>query len=327
MVFAIAKKEFLFEDERPFASCHASTLDVLPDGTVVAAWFGGSREGAPDVAIWFARRTDRGWSEPVKVADEEGVPHWNPVLYLRPDGRLLLFYKAGARIAEWFTRVIASDDGGLSWSAPRELVPGDIGGRGPVKNKPIRLKDGTLLAPASLEPAWDCFFDLSKDLGESWTRSETVPLDHGKLKLKGIIQPTLWESADGSVHMLARSTEGAMYRSDSRDGGLTWSEAYPTDMPNNNSGFDLARLPDGTLAMAYNPTRPPEGNPKGKGPRSPLVLGISQDDGETWTEELTLDSGIGQYSYPAVVAHGDAVYVSYTWRRERIAFCKLVRTD
>lgn len=324
MTYSVEAKEFIFEEDRPFASCHASTLVVLPDGDVLAAWFGGSREGAPDVAIWTARRTDGGWSAPVKVADEEGLPHWNPVLYLRPDGKLLLFYKVGPRVAEWHTRIIHSDDNGFSWSEPKELVPGDIGGRGPVKNKPIMLRNGTLLAPNSLEPAWDAFIDISSDHGDTWTQMAIVPLDHGKLKLKGIIQPTLWESEDGSVHLLARSTEGAMYRSDSQDGGFTWCEAYPTDMPNNNSGFDLARLSDGTLAMAYNPTVPREDDPKGKGPRTPLVLRLSRDDGATWGEELPLDSGISQYSYPAVVAHGNNIYISYTWRRERIAFFHIV---
>ena len=43
-------------------------------------------------------------------------------------------------------------------------MPGDRGGRGPVKNKVIVLSDGTWLAGASLEPdAWDVFVDRSGD--------------------------------------------------------------------------------------------------------------------------------------------------------------------
>ena len=37
------------------------------------------------------------------------------------------------------------------WTAPIELVKGDIGGRGPVRNKPIRLSNGTIAAPSSIE--------------------------------------------------------------------------------------------------------------------------------------------------------------------------------
>ncbi len=47
-----------------FASSHASTIEETPSG-LVAAWFGGSGEGAPDVGIWLSRYTDRAWSAPV----------------------------------------------------------------------------------------------------------------------------------------------------------------------------------------------------------------------------------------------------------------------
>ena len=53
-----------------------------------------------------------------------------------------------------------------------------------------------------------------------------------------MIQPTLWESKDGSVHMLTRTKLGKIYRSDSLDGGKTWCRAYATNLPNNNSGID-----------------------------------------------------------------------------------------
>lgn len=35
-------------------SVHASTLAVLTNGNILAAWYGGSREGAGDVAIYMA---------------------------------------------------------------------------------------------------------------------------------------------------------------------------------------------------------------------------------------------------------------------------------
>ena len=38
-------KTYIFEKDAYFASCHASTVLPLPNGDVLAAWFGGSAEG------------------------------------------------------------------------------------------------------------------------------------------------------------------------------------------------------------------------------------------------------------------------------------------
>jgi hypothetical protein len=57
----------------------------------------------------------------------------------------------GWKIPEWESYSTRSMDHGVTWSEPSELIAGDHGGRGPVKNKNIVLTDGTWLAPASLE--------------------------------------------------------------------------------------------------------------------------------------------------------------------------------
>ncbi|MCR8635695.1 sialidase family protein [Paenibacillus radicis (ex Xue et al. 2023)] len=327
-------KQFLFEEERPFNNCHASTVIAWPNGDLLVSYFAGTKEGNPDVAIWCSKRTDGVWSKPYLVADEEGLVHWNPVLFRKDDGQIVLHYKVGRPIPEWYTRVTVSNDDGATWSEPVDLVPGDVGGRGPVKNKLIVLQDGTWLAPASIEgEVWDCFADISYDQGLTWTRSELVPTNHGtelqsgsgaamqQVHGKGLIQPTLWESKPGQVHMLMRSTGGFIYRSDSSDSGKTWSPAYRTYLPNNNSGIDLAKMDDGTLVLAYNPVG------MYRGPRMPLLLSISKDNGEFWEELLVMEAEYrsytipiepGEYSYPAVIAEGKHIYVTYTWKRERI---------
>jgi predicted neuraminidase len=312
-----AIKEFVFTEDRPFLSCHASTILKVGNGDVLAAWFGGTKEGADDVAIWCSRRTSDGWSTPVKAADEEGLPHWNPVLFMGQDGKVILFYKVGHHIPQWHTRFVTSCDNGATWSMPRTLVEGDKGGRGPVKNKPIRLMDGTWLAPASVEGQnWDAFVDISYDQGRTWTKSGMVPTH--SLSGKGIIQPTLWESEPGKVHMLLRSTEEFIFRSDSEDCGKSWCTAYPTSLPNNNSGIDVVQLEDGRLVLAYNPVG------KNWGPRTPLVLSMSSNNGDTWEQIYVLEDGEGEFSYPAIIADGSDILLSYTWKREGIAFWRVM---
>jgi predicted neuraminidase len=191
-----------------------------------------------------------------------------------------------------------------------------------VKNKPIILSNGEWLAPASLEPSiddkkiWDAFVDRSTDGGRTWQASELVPLDHAAFVGPGLIQPTLWESAPGRVHMLLRSSAGAIYRSDSADFGRVWSPAYRTALPNNNSGIDLAQLADGELVLAFNPVNVAK-------VRTPLSIVLSRDNGATWTDRLDLETDPGGgFAYPAVIPSGRGVAITYTWNRLRIAFWK-----
>ena len=328
MKLSMITYDHIFEPEKYFAQCHASTLILAANGDVICAWFGGPFEDHPDVAIWMNRRVGGVWIEPFKVADEEGIPCWNPVLSRNPLGRLFLYYKVGKTPRVWHTMYTYSDDDGLSWSIPKELVVGDIGGRGPVKNKCIILSNGDMLAPASLETdtSWDAFVDRSRD-GIVFEKSGLVPIDHTKLKGKGIIQPTLWESQPGQVHMLLRSSEGSIYRSDSDNYGKNWNPAYQTAQPNNNSGIDVV-LTEGVLALVHNPVR---GN---WGARTPVKLSLSNDNGQTWDETIILDHNEdpkdkvdGEFSYPAIIANGKRLYICYTWKRRTVAFCEVEVTQ
>ena len=162
----------------PTAFCHASTVLGLPDGSLLCCWFGGTHEGESDVGIYLSRRTEAGWSEP-KLLVNGAAANWNPVLFASADGRLLLFYKQGQQIADWQTWLMQSTDNGETWSGPQELVPSDVsGGRGPVRNKPLRLASGRILAGASTEHGiWKAFADISDDDGASWHKSSAVQIE------------------------------------------------------------------------------------------------------------------------------------------------------
>ncbi len=294
-------KEYIYEKLTP--SCHASTLVQLGD-TTVAAWFGGTRESADDVQIYLARRENGAWDTPVCVSTVEEVPHWNPVLFDMGE-ELFLFYKRGKTIPHWQTMVRRSADAGKTWTAPALLCVDDDGGRGPVKDKPIRLRDGSVIAGASIEQGpWRAFTDRSCDNGKTWVKSALIPLPEETVE---VIQPTLWEDGTG-VHLLLRSKNGRIYRSDSAD-GVTWGTAYPLEIPHNNSGIDLVKTPKG-LVLCCNPVTTG---------RTPLCLMVSTD-GVHFETALTLEEEPGEYSYPAVIWDGEKVRGTYTWRREKIVY-------
>ena len=229
-------REEIFPVDEVTENCHASTVLPLEDGTVVAAWFGGTKEGNDDVKIYVSIRENGEWAKPYPIhVDGKELPHWNPVLHLRKDNSICLYFKYGKPISDWRTYSCVSRDGGKTFTKPEELTPGEKdGARGPVKNKQIRLSNGTVLAPASKEPkhsAWKCFTDISEDDGRTYKHSKFVPGVKKNGKHVKMIQPTLWEDKNG-VHMLIRSNAGKIYKSDSTDFGLTWCKAYETPYPN-----------------------------------------------------------------------------------------------
>ena len=308
--------------KKPTPQCHASTLAELPDGTLVAAWFGGTREKNPDVGIWFSRRGKEGWAKPQQLVDgSEGEKQdyacWNPVLFQPKTGSLMLFYKVGIDPRNWWGMLITSDDGGESWSKPRKLGTSEELGEantnliGPVKNKPIQLADGSILCPSSSEhDNWRVHFERSSDLGKTW---EVIGPIHNGTKINAI-QPSILTYADGSLQILCRTRENVVGQAWSKDGGETWSEVTATDLPNPNAGTDAVTLQDGRQLLVYNHTTRTS-KPAG---RQMLNVALS-NDGKYWKPVLTLESSSGEYSYPAVIQTSDGkVHVSYTYRRQSV---------
>jgi predicted neuraminidase len=303
---AIAKTEYIFE-QAPFPSCHASTITETKSG-LVAAWFGGTRERNPDVGIWVSRLDRNGWSKVVEIADGvqptgERYPCWNPVLFQPSRGPLLLFYKVGPSPSEWWGMLTTSTDAGASWSKPRRLPDGILG---PVKNKPVQLKDGSVLCGSSTEHAgWRVHMEYTSDLGATWRKSEPLN-DRTQF---GAIQPTILVYPSGRIQILCRSRQGKITESWSSDNGKTWTAMKSTLLPNPSAGIDAVMLKDGRALLVYNHTEKS---------RSPLNVAVSLD-GKIWSATLILEDQPGEYSYPAVIQTADGlVHVTYTWRRERI---------
>jgi alpha-L-rhamnosidase len=312
--------EFIY-NEAPFPQAHASTIAETPDG-LIAAWFGGTREGNKDVCIWTSRLENNKWTAPEKVA--EGIINdtlryacYNPVLFYAPNKEVLLFYKIGPNVAGWTGWMMRSKDNGRTWSKREALPEGFLG---PIKNKPIIINN-TLICPSSTEKnGWKVHFEYTNDFGKTWTKSADI---NDGIKISAI-QPSILTYKDGSIQILCRSKNRTINESWSTDGGKTWSEMKPSSLPNNNSGTDAVTLKDGRQLLVYNHVKPADSLPNGKGARTPLNVAISKD-GKHWDAVLILeDSPISQYSYPSVIQSKDGmVHIVYTWRREKIKYVKI----
>jgi predicted neuraminidase len=305
---AVAAAEFV-NDPMPTPSCHASTLIETENGLAVA-WFGGTREGDSDVGIWLSRQEAGKWLPAQEVAtgvQADGTtryPCWNPVLFQPKDSPLMLFYKVGPTPAKWWGEVMTSADCGKTWSVARHLPQGILG---PIKNKPVQLPCGDILAPTSSEhDGWRVHFERSSDNGATWVA--TPPVNDGKAI--GAIQPSVLLLKDGTLQAVGRTRQKKVFNVRSSDGGKTWGEMALLDLSNPNSGTDAVTLKDGRHLLVYNPVT--QG-------RSPLVVALSED-GTTWKEVLTLeDEPKKEFSYPAVIQAADGnVHITYTWKRLKV---------
>ncbi|HXA56128.1 MAG TPA: sialidase family protein [Candidatus Acidoferrum sp.] len=297
-----------------FASSHASTIVELKNGDLLAAWFGGTAEGKPDVAIWSSRHAGDAWSAPVELAREDGVPCWNPVLFHSTDGRLWFYYKFGPSPQQWAAGRRSSDDEGRTWSAAEHLPAGLLG---PIRAKPLVMPDGTIVAGSSIEAyhAWAAWIERSADNGKTWSKIGPLvpprPADADPDANHGIIQPSVVQLGDKHLRFYARSTPtvGRVVVSDSYDNGVTWTQPHPLGVPNPNSGIDAVVLRDGRIVLVYNNTATG---------RTPLNLAVSTD-GDYFRMFYTLEDQPGEYSYPAIIQtrSGD-LEITYTWQRKAI---------
>lgn len=319
-----------------FPSCHSSTICELPGGGMLVACYAGKREGSADSVILGTRfdYDKREWSEPevwVNVAHRAVA---NPRVFIGPcEGEVWLL--CGINYGRWCSGssrlfIKRSYDEGRSWTDLELLIDtkGILG-----KNKPLRYKSVWII-PIEREESWSATFIRSEDDGRTWELIGNLGEEVGA----HLIQPTVVMLRDGSLMAYMRSQEEYIFKSYSHDMGRTWSTSEPTSLPNNNSSIDMVRLRSGNLALVCNPIGTdvsvgkieatwPSVLPVGFktwGPRTPLKIALSLNEGESWPYWLTLEDGRGEYSYPAIVQSQDGViHVTYSYRRKAIRHVEL----
>ena len=308
----VLTSEFIYENA-PFPECHASTIVETGNG-LLAAWFGGTEEKDKDVCIYVSENKNNRWSIPELVAD--GIindtlryPCWNPVLFKKNNGDIVLYYKVGPSPREWWGLYKISTDNGKTWSEAVE-IPDNL--LGPIKNKPEHLSDGAILYPTSFETSkkWTVYVEKSDDNLKNW---EKVEIDNNGFNA---IQPTILFYDDNKIQMLCRSKEHKVVETWSDDNGTTWTPMQATSLVNNNSGIDGVTTDSKLQLLVCNPIE--------KGRHKISVL--ASYDGKNWKNLVDLeDQKKGtEFSYPAIIEAGDGtIYITYTYNRKTIKFIHL----
>jgi predicted neuraminidase len=172
---------------------------------------------------------------------------------------------------------------------------------------PVSLKDGAWLVPLANENFNIAAMAITRDGGDTWTFSQPVPG-------AGVTQPSVVQLRDGALLAFFRDATAAhrIHRSESTDGGLTWSRVTPTALPNPGGGIEALALASGNLAIIYND--------KESSPRDRLAVSLSSDRGQTWRWTRHLENTPGQrFDYPSIMqAHDGSLHATYSYNLQTI---------
>jgi len=314
---------------------HASSITEAKDGTLLAAWFAGTRENAADVDIWVSRKAPgKSWSQPVVVDDgtrpvdgkDKEFSTWNPVLFTDPgSGRIYLWFKVtgegrAAGYKNWWGAVRTSDDAGKTWSdriwlpeiprnAQTETVfkPYNFHATGPVKNRPLIMPDGSLLCGSSTESptGWKTHFEHYQ--AGDWTGRKHGVKIYGPIMDGRSIQPSFVTLSKDLKHLAAFTRDNGY--TESRDGGRTWTKIRKSPITT-SKGLHAVTTGKNVHFLVFNKTRS----------RTPLGLARSVD-GKTWKviiEDLWSD-GRQSMDYPTIMQTRDGkLHVVHTYGRNCI---------
>jgi predicted neuraminidase len=311
----------------PAPSVHSATAVEFPDGTIRAYWFGGSREGASDVAIWSASMRGSAWSEPVKVVERHHVSRGtrrlvrklgNPVAHVEEDGRATLF-------------VVSVSLGGWSGSAVNRLVLDPEGDEVVSMNRLVAspiLNLGTLVRGAALgggpgEVLLPAYHETIKKFPQLLRIGrEGKVLTRGGPAVRGdLFQPWMLGSHEVGWDLFLRRGEGKetkVYHSHTR--AQDWSDPVAIPVANPNAGISALRLSDGSLLLAANPDHDSRENLellRAAEPSGPWETVFTVDT--SGREEDERDLQRVEYSYPWLMTDSEGVvHLFYTWNRREI---------
>jgi predicted neuraminidase len=214
---------------------HPATVAEFQNGDLYIAYYGGEGEYEGDTKV-FGMRLVKGkteWTEPEIIADAPWRSEGNAAVWQAPDGIVWLFYvnNYGPTWSSARVKYKISKDNGHTWS-DSDVLAFELGSM--CRSRPILLSDGDYLLPLYHETGEDrertdsdtCSYFMRFDPEtKTWTETNRIYSKMGNLQASPV-----QIDDDYLVAYIRRGgpfgplKEGVLYRSESRDGGRTWSE-------------------------------------------------------------------------------------------------------
>ncbi len=297
---------------------HPATITELDNGDLYIAYYGGDGEYDGDTRV-YGMRLKKGqtkWTTPEIIADTPNRSEGNAAIWQAPDGLVWLFYitNYGPTWSHARIKYKVSKDGAHTWSDSYMLsfVQGTM-----LRSAPIVLNNGDYLLPVYHETGADreataedtcCYFMRYNPKSKEWTETNKI---YSK-KYPNLQAQPVQISDDYLIAYMRRGgdflphPDGTAIRSESRDGGYTWSPGEPTQFANPNSALDIIKLKNGHLLMVYNDNNEAE--------RMPLTVTVSTDNDKTWPYRRNILNIPGDTAaYPQAIQSRDGrIHIVYT---------------
>ncbi len=206
-----------------------------------------------------------------------------------------------------------SKDGARTWS-DSDLLGFEAGTM--ARSRPILLNDGDYLLPLYHETGEDrertepdtCSYFLRYSPKEkTWTPTNRIFSKLGNLQASPVqIDDNYLVAYIRRGGGFGPMKDGVLYRSESRNGGRTWTAGKETEFRNPNSAADFIKLANGHLLLVFNDNN--------EGERRPLTVAISTDNDKSYPHRRNIVNVPGDESgYPSAIQTQDGrIHVVYT---------------
>lgn len=312
------------ENREQVASVHAASITLIGDDFLDAVWFGGSREGARDVGIFYNRYDlkNQAWGEPRLILSREKAEELsgifikklgNPVIY-RSDLGVTHLFVVTASLGGWATSRILhfqlDEDNQVKFLQTLMLSP-FANMSYLVRNAPITLQDGSFYLPIYHELANKFNVLLHFDVQGNLISRLRMDKDNGYL------QPSLAAISNTECVLVSRNQRRNADNPDNllsvqycADAGRTWGERQLTNIHNYDNSLNVVQLFDNIL-LIHN---------QSKDNLERYYLSVSKLNGDKVRVIARLDQADDglEVSYPSTLVIGDQVHVVYTYQRRFI---------
>lgn len=257
----------------------------LQDGRLMAVFYAGwehvslpteAQPAGGRIAACYSSDEGLTWSPAQTLLDGPDDDR-DPSIAQLKNGTLLCTYfslrKSETRPYEGLgTWIVASKDGGMSWSEPQNISPTYY------VSSPVReLADGALILGLYQETGDTANGAVTRSLDGGATWSAPIDIDNGGLRLDA--ETDLIALKDGRLYAAQRTEKESMRYSISENQGLTWSVSAPMGFPGHAPY--LYRAPSGVIVCAH---------------RLPATsLHYITDECATWQGPVAIDEVRGAY--------------------------------